>query len=494
MLSKIQIITLLQLKGIARKSVFKIANVLTGNYSDEIFIETLLSCTHKDVMTKIKEFSFNDIELAFRKARSILSQSQNEGIEIFTFFEDSFPQKLKSIQDPPIVLNFKGNLNVLNAPGIAIIGTREPSGAGLEAGIYFGDLFARAGFNVISGLALGCDAAAHKGALMYNGACLTAILAHGLHAIYPKSNEHIGNEILKKNGLLVSEYFINEPATKGTFVERDRLQAGLSDGTIVIQTGETGGTMHAVSATLNSGKPLAAVQYKNRDDLDHQKTQGNIKLINNGAFGLTSTNYLNFIATVKSKISNANTVNLGSNDVLTLFSEINNKKFYKGVIFDLDQTLVDSSIAQKLRNDRNWKDVYSLIPKFKLYDGFEEVFNELKKNKILIAIVTTSPEAYAKKVIEHFNIPHNILIDYFRVKNRKPHPEALDLALELLKLDSNEVISFGDRVIDIDASKSSGIISVGCTWGSSEIEDLKKSSLDHIIDKPLDILNLLKIR
>lgn len=133
------------------------------------------------------------------------------------------------------------------------------------------------------------------GAIKVKGTKMTAVLAHGLHNIYPKENEELGNNILINNGLLISEYFVNEKANKGTFVERDRLQAGISLGTIVIQTGITGGTMYTVNETVKSKKMLAAVHFQKKFDSIHEKNQGNIKIIKEGAFALTSTNFKEFV-------------------------------------------------------------------------------------------------------------------------------------------------------------------------------------------------------
>ena len=164
---------------------------------------------------------------------------------------------------------------------------------------------------------------------------------------------------------------------------------------------------------------------------------------------------------------------------------------YKGIIFDLDQTLVDSKIAEQFRRERNWSKVYSLIPSFILYDGLNDVFKYIRSNGIKVCIVTTSPGTYVNKVISHFNIPCDAVVDYFSVKPIKPHPNQMYKALELLDLKNQEVLSFGDRGADIISSNSASIKSVGCTWGSQEIENLKSSKPDYIISEPKFILNLI---
>lgn len=87
----------------------------------------------------------------------------------------------------------------------------------------------------------------------------------------------------------------------------------------------------------------------------------------------------------------------------------------KGVIFDLDQTLVDSSSAKQYRDNRNWTAVYTLIPQFVLYDGFNDVFEHIKKNGIKVGIVSKAPSIYVQKVLRQFNIPFDTIVAYHDV-------------------------------------------------------------------------------
>ena len=214
-----------------------------------------------------------------------------------SYYEDCFPKELRACidetgkLDPPILLYYKGNRKVFERPGIAVIGTREPTANGVRAGRYFSSEFAKNGYNVVSGLAIGCDAACHQGA-MEAGGVTTAFLANGLdwESIYPKENLELAKNIVEKGGVLLSEFAVGQSCGRYGLVARDRLQAGLSYATVVIQTGEKGGTMHAVNATINSGKLLFAVEYKDSRDSIHEKVQGNIKLIQEGkAHPLRST-------------------------------------------------------------------------------------------------------------------------------------------------------------------------------------------------------------
>jgi phosphoglycolate phosphatase-like HAD superfamily hydrolase len=161
---------------------------------------------------------------------------------------------------------------------------------------------------------------------------------------------------------------------------------------------------------------------------------------------------------------------------------------YKGVIFDLDQTLVDSSISEIHRKRCDWQLVYSLIPQFKIYFGLTRVFEVFQSKGIRTCIVTTGQRRYAQRVVNHFNIPCEFIVDYSSTPNKKPHPDQMYKALELFSLKSTEVISFGDRAIDIESSNSAGIKSVACLWGTQEKNLLINSKPDFVIEKAIDIL------
>jgi DNA processing protein len=159
--------------------------------------------------------------------------------------DPQYPKLLESIAAPPIILNVLGNLDgLLTKPGVAVIGTRQPSSFGRQIGERIGYRLGESGINVISGLAIGCDTAGHTGCLQANG-MTTAIVAHGLDTVYPKENKPLFQSILENNGCIVSEYMVKTRSLPTFFVERDRIQAGLSVATFVIETDVKGGTMHA---------------------------------------------------------------------------------------------------------------------------------------------------------------------------------------------------------------------------------------------------------
>lgn len=164
----------------------------------------------------------------------------------------------------------------------------------------------------------------------------------------------------------------------------------------------------------------------------------------------------------------------------------------RAIIFDLDLTLVDSTIAEYSRKIRDWPSVYSLIPRFALYPGMDAIFDYIRTNQINVAIVSTAPRSYIEKVVRHFDIPVDVIVGYHDARPIKPHPAPMLRALELLGVNASDTVSLGDRAIDIYSSKNAGIIGVGCLWGTKELDTLMSSNPDYVISTPLEVLSLLK--
>lgn len=164
----------------------------------------------------------------------------------------------------------------------------------------------------------------------------------------------------------------------------------------------------------------------------------------------------------------------------------------KSVIFDLDLTLIDTTCLEELRHRRDWQEVYRLIPNTKMYDGIGEVLDVIKKYGIKTAIVSTCPRPYVEKLVQYYNIPAKYIVGYHDAKPIKPHPAPMLKAVELIGDDPKNIISFGDRVIDIQASNAAGIESVACFWGTKERAELLRSGYSHAIVRPHEILTLIR--
>jgi DNA processing protein len=282
------IVKLLQLPRIGSKTAARLLqNTADGNIeTEQDLTEAVKAATSK---FRLPAYTPADFQNAFRKGEDILCKSEREGIRILSWYQRDYPPSLRlmSREQAPLLLNVKGNLDALHElTGIAVIGTRRPSEFGLETARKLGYLLGKAGFNVVSGLALGCDTAGHRGCLDAGGTT-TAVLASGLDKVDPKVNQALAAEIIDKGGSLVSEYFIGEPALNGRFVERDRIQAGLSACVSVVETGLESGTMHTVEFALSFQRLLAVAVHP--PDKRSDKSLGNQQLLAQGkALGLSS--------------------------------------------------------------------------------------------------------------------------------------------------------------------------------------------------------------
>ena len=318
-LTKELLATLLRVKGLGTKSVLKIAQGAEGIETPEAL------CKYLGTLSSIKGLRINSQQLmsSYNEVMRLAEKSEKEGVGLIGYYDANFPRILRNCVDekgkpaPPLILYYRGNLEVFEHLGVAIIGTREPTPNGVKAGQYFSAALAKQGFNIISGLAIGCDTAAHEGAL-YSGGVTTAFLAHGLNwdSTYPRENRELAEKIVATGGLLLSEYSIEEKINRYHLVARDRLQAGLANGTIVIQSGMKGGTMHAVNATLMAKKPLFAVDFTQKEDLTHEKVQGNLMLFKESKATPVSSNNIASVIDVLTKRP------MLANEQPTLFKEL----------------------------------------------------------------------------------------------------------------------------------------------------------------------------
>nr|WP_322941979.1 DNA-processing protein DprA [Pseudomonas sp. s4] len=194
----------------------------------------------------------NAVELA---EKQIDAAATNQA-RIISALDADYPALLKLTKDDPFILFVKGALFSNPERSVAIIGTRQPTKHGELIARRITEFFAEQRWSVVSGLALGCDALAHKAALAANGHTV-AVLAHGLQTVAPSQHRKLAEEILDSGGALVSEYRFGQGALPMQFVKRDRTQAGLAQGVVMIQSDLKGGSLHASRAALDYQRWLA---------------------------------------------------------------------------------------------------------------------------------------------------------------------------------------------------------------------------------------------
>lgn len=217
----------------------------------------LRAALHRDLRaTNIATIDSSALTAAYERAESELGSYREAGIEVIAFFDDRYPAALSEIADPPPVLFAKGKVELLSEPRrVAVVGTREPSTFGETAAKTITAELGRAGWTIVSGLAVGVDTLAHETALEV-GAPTIAVLGNGLDRVYPKGNERLAEQILERGGLLLSELPFGAPPIPRNLIARDRLQSGLAAAVVVAQTGVKGGTMHTVRFAAEQGRPL----------------------------------------------------------------------------------------------------------------------------------------------------------------------------------------------------------------------------------------------
>ena len=197
--------------------------------------------------------------------------------QLLTFWDADYPALLKTINDPPVFLFVFGSISILAMQQIAIVGTRNPSAYGRLMAEKFGRELAGHGFGVVSGLARGVDTWAHRAALQVGGVTV-AVLASGIDIIYPEENAALAREISER-GAVVSEYPLATKPETSFFPRRNRIIAGLSLGTLVIEAGNTSGALITADNALESNREVFSVP----GNINNPKSLGCNRLIQQGA-------------------------------------------------------------------------------------------------------------------------------------------------------------------------------------------------------------------
>jgi len=217
----------------------------------------------KDELFEILGEKLADKFIQFRNQfdpKKELKKLKEKGIGVLSQEDDKYPQSLKKIADPPICLYIKGDLSNFDFEKdffMAIVGTRKPTSYGEILVKKFSSQLASMGIIIVSGMALGIDALAHWEALKVGGKTI-AVLGCGVDVIYPPSNDKLYQEILKKGGLIVSEFPPGRTVLKGLFVARNRIISGLSLGVLVIEGAKDSGALITARYAAEQGKEVFA--------------------------------------------------------------------------------------------------------------------------------------------------------------------------------------------------------------------------------------------
>ena len=182
---------------------------------------------------------------------------EGEGRGLITLADERYPERLKEIAAPPLLLFYQGDVELLSQPQIAIVGARAATAAGLETAKGFAAELSRRGLVITSGLALGIDGAAHRGAIEAQGKTI-AVCATGLDRVYPARHRALAHEI-SANGVLISEFPPGTPPLPEHFPRRNRLISGLSLGVLVVEAAPESGSLITARLALEQGREVFAI-------------------------------------------------------------------------------------------------------------------------------------------------------------------------------------------------------------------------------------------
>jgi len=197
---------------------------------------------------------------------------------ILTWDSKHYPSLLREIADPPLCLYVQGNVAALSLPLLAVVGSRSATSIGLRKAQEWSCALGELGVGVVSGLALGIDGAAHRGALLGNGLTV-AVLATGVDVIYPASHASLAESILAQSGVLVSEQALGVTPARALFPRRNRIISGLSLGTLVIEAGLRSGSLITASQALTQNREVLAMP----GSVDNTVSKGCHALLREGA-------------------------------------------------------------------------------------------------------------------------------------------------------------------------------------------------------------------
>ena len=229
----------------------------------------------------------------------ILSEIKKKNIWVLSY--DKFPENLKNISNPPIVLYGRGDKNLLYEKGIGIVGSRRPTSYGVSVTESFTRDFVGSGMSIISGMALGIDSIAHKTCLRENGRTI-AVLGSGVDLPTPAEHSGLYTEIIKKGGAVVSEFPLGMIPNKGSFPARNRIISALSEAVLIPEATSDSGALITAKEAFSQGRKVFVVPGPITSNL----SKGTNSLLSNGGIAVGSAEEVLKEIKVKPKIKNSN--------------------------------------------------------------------------------------------------------------------------------------------------------------------------------------------
>lgn len=258
-------------------------NIIDKIELNEVNITELINFTDKEIYnlkninTNIKKNIVKYKSLAYLD--NLKEGLDKNSVEYISIYDKSYPANLKNIHDAPKVLFYKGNLNALkNNINIAMVGSRKCTQYGIQCAKNISKNLSERGINIISGLAIGIDTYSHIGCMDGKGKTI-AVIGSPLNNILPKKNIKLSQKILDNEGLILSEYNINDNVYPSNYVHRNRILSGISDGVIVVEAAKRSGALITVEYALEQGKNVFSVP----GNINSCMSEGCHKIIKEGA-------------------------------------------------------------------------------------------------------------------------------------------------------------------------------------------------------------------
>lgn len=225
-------------------------------------------------MTDRARHTFEELRASF-DANSLAERLAEAGARVITLADEDYPERLREVPDPPPALFVRGVIP--SGPAVALVGSRKASVTGVDASRELGRALGEREVCVVSGLALGIDAAAHEGAVSANGPTV-GVLGCGIDVVYPRRNRLLYEKV-EHNGGLVSEYFLGEAPLAWHFPARNRIIAGLCDHVVIVEAAEKSGALITARHALDAGREVWAVP----GPLGAPECRGSNRLLADGA-------------------------------------------------------------------------------------------------------------------------------------------------------------------------------------------------------------------
>lgn len=261
-----------EIQGLGRQTTYQLLKAFGS-------AEAIFAASHANLRKVVSDDIANQIkaETVSDQIKITLEWLAEPNNHLITLADEDYPRLLLETSDPPPVLFAKGQLSCLQQPSIAIVGSRNPTAQGEKNAHDFAMLLAEFGFTIVSGLAIGIDAAAHRGALASNGKTI-AVVGTGLDIVYPAKHRELAHEIIKQ-GLLISEFSLGTPSLPQNFVQRNRVISGLSMGCLVVEASLQSGSLITAKFATEQDRDVFAIP----GSIHSPQSKGCHQLIKQGA-------------------------------------------------------------------------------------------------------------------------------------------------------------------------------------------------------------------